>query len=69
MAGRPLGNSTPLGKILNERGIRLYELALASQIPERQLSGYVNGHAEFYDHHLTAISDALDVEPGELLTR
>lgn len=67
MAGRPHGTSTPLGKLLADRGIRVYELALAVQIPERTISSYLNGHAEYLDHHLTAISDALDVEPEELL--
>ena len=69
VAGRPHGTNTPLGKLLAERGIRVYELALACQIPERTISSYINAHAEFQDHHLTAISDALDVEPAELLTR
>lgn len=67
MAGRPHGTSTPLGKLLAQTGQRVYWLALATQIPERTISSYINGHAEFSDHHLIAISDALDVEPGELL--
>ena len=64
------GIEVHLDKLLAERGITLVDLSTQVGVTVANLSILKNGHARAVRFStLTAICDALDCNPGQLLTR
>ena len=64
---RPFAVCNPLGRTLEYSNLSVSELANLSGVSSRTLTEYLAGRAEMLDHHLTALADALEVDPEDLL--
>lgn len=66
-SGRPFAAHTPLGKRMTVMGYTASELSHTTGIYGRTLSEYLSGRAELLDHHLSALAEALECDPDDLL--
>jgi hypothetical protein len=65
-AGRPFNTETPLGRIMWDRGFRVFEVAHATGINARTLTEYLAGRKPLKGSHLSLVADFLDVHPEDL---
>jgi hypothetical protein len=65
-AGRPFNTDTPLGRIMWDRGIRVFEIAHATGINARILTEYLANRKTLKGAHLSLVADYLDVHPDDL---
>ena len=66
MMGRPFNQSTPLGRIMYQRGISVKQLEHATGISYRTISDYLAGRKPIIPKHIAKFSAELDL-PREVL--
>ncbi len=64
--GRPVPTTTPLGRVIAARGLRVYQVAGAAGISPRTLSDLLAGRKEMSLHHRAELARVLGV-PGNVL--
>lgn len=67
--GRPFNTSTPLGQLMQERGLRVKDVGFGTRINQRTLSDYLAGRRPMLSRHLALLSAYLQVSPAVLLGR
>lgn len=64
--GRPFNTSSPLGKIMAARDLRVRDVEAGTGISYRRLSDYLARRTEIRPDHLVALSQFLEVNPSVL---
>jgi hypothetical protein len=67
MTGRPFNTSTPLGKLMADRGYTVKGLESATDISYRTISDYLAGRVPIRSHHMAILTDTFDVSRDVLL--
>lgn len=65
--GRNYSTNTALGRLMDDMGLYQWQVAHAARINARILSDYTAGRKEISPVHLARLSEALDVEPEDIL--
>jgi DNA-binding Xre family transcriptional regulator len=65
--GRPINASTPLGKIMVDRGITVKGLEADTGISYRTISDYLAGRKQIIAKHMAVLTDHLNVSKDVLL--
>lgn len=53
-------------RILRDKGLKQYAVAVKADIPPRDLSAMLNGRKQFLSVHICPIANALNVTPNDL---
>lgn len=64
---RPFNATTPLGKLMAERGWSVTELAIVSGVHQVTITAYLNGRKAITPHHAWPLSEAIGCEISDIL--
>lgn len=65
--GRPITNRSKLGKLMNKRGVRAYEVTAATNICSRELTEYTNARRIIRAEHVVELCKFLDCKPTDII--
>ena len=67
MSGRKVNNHSKFGRLINERGLRLYDVCHGTRIGYARLGEYINLRRPWSSKDLRIVAEFFDVEPEDLI--
>lgn len=65
--GRPVNRTTKLGRLIDERNLKAYEVSARSGVYARALTEYTNGRRVITEDHAWALARVLDCHPRDII--